>query len=228
MKRDDLRLFAGFSSELPIPIRDVAVRRAMESVTSHSIAAVQLIRNRVDECALWQRVMKGRVEYGYLRYVRSEDCARSRYAAKIVRIMKRREIDEVFELAAHIVSHARRVREALSTMNETMSDCFYLADGCDGYPGLVTDEPRHYVFDRSQVIADRSRRFHEIVSRGIQCDDRLATNALDLTASKPAVSRLRDHRSVGIDKLKLDRGRADVENQYVHGARKVPIRLRVR
>ena len=75
MKSDDLRFFASFSSELAIPIRDVAVRGTMESVTPHSIAAVELIRNRVDECTLGQRVMKGRIEYGYLRYVRREDCA---------------------------------------------------------------------------------------------------------------------------------------------------------
>ena len=139
--------------------------------------------------------------------------------AKIVRVMKRREIDEIFKLATHIVSHPRRMREAFSAMNETMSNCFNLSNGCDGHTGLVTYEPRHDVFDCSQVITDRSRRFHRVVSGGIQRYDRFAANALDLAASKPTVSRLRDHRSVGIDQLKLDCGRADVENQYVHGAK---------
>ena len=136
----------------------------MESVTPHSIAAVQLIRNRVDECALWQRGVKCRVEYGYLRYVRSEHCTRGRYAAKIVRVMKRREIDEIFKLTTHIVSHSRRVREAFSAVNETMSDCFNLPNGCDGHTGLITDEPRHDVFHCSQVITDCGRRFHGVVS----------------------------------------------------------------
>ena len=220
VQRDDLRLLARAAGELAIAIRDVAVRRAVKAVSAHAVAPVELVRDRVEVRGLRQAVMKRRVEHRDLRNAGAEHGARRRDAAEIVRIVQRRELDQLLELAP-----APRRRRAWSCVNRS-PPCTTRWPTASISP-TRRRSPRRTRRSSSQVMtcstAAAWSRIGAVVFVGAglgarQRDDRLAADALDLAAREAPVARLGDRGAVGVDELELERRRADVENENVHAS----------
>ena len=88
------------AGELPVAIRDVAMRRAVKAVAPHAVPPIELVRHRVEVRRLGQAVMKRRVEHRDLRHAGAEHRARRGDAAQVVRVVQRRELDELFQIRA--------------------------------------------------------------------------------------------------------------------------------
>ena len=148
-------VLARAAGELAIAIGDVPVRGAVKPVSADAMPTVQLIRDRVQVRDVGQAVMKRRVEDRHLRHAGPEYGARRGDAAQVVRVVQRRELDQLFQLAAHRVVDARRVREALAAVHHPMPDCFDLADAVDLDAGVRARQPGDHVLHRGGVVADR-------------------------------------------------------------------------
>ena len=61
------------------------------------MAAIELVRERVEVSIIRQRLMKRRVEDGDLWETCAEDLARRRDASDVGRIMERRKLDAIFD-----------------------------------------------------------------------------------------------------------------------------------
>src|SRR5689334_15907384 len=67
VKRDHICLIGSEVPDLTIAIGDIAMRCSVKTVTTSSITAIELIRNRVEICAFRKRLMKRGIEHRDLR-----------------------------------------------------------------------------------------------------------------------------------------------------------------
>src|SRR5262245_38579916 len=158
MECDDLRPLARKFLELTIPICDVAVRRPMKAISSHTIPSIELIRDRVEVGGLAERLVKRGVEDSDLRNARAEDCTRSGDAARDVRVVERCEIDEGFNFARDLRCTERGLRELLAAVYDAVSDRRDFSGARDGDSGFRARQPTDDILDGGSVIAKLGAR----------------------------------------------------------------------
>jgi hypothetical protein len=161
-------------------------------------------------------VVKRRVEDGHLRHAGAQHRARRRDAAEIVRIVKRRELDEILELAPELVVDTGRLREPLSPVHDSVPDRLDLGDARDRDARLVAGHPLDDVFHGGSVIANRRRRLDGRAPLDAERQDRLPADALDLAAREATVAVVDDRVAFGGGELEFESGGADVEDEDVH------------
>src|SRR5947209_10677966 len=67
------------------------------------------------------------------------------------------------------------------------------------------------------MVANRRRGLYRPRANGLERENRLAADSLDLAASESPVALPGDGGSIGVDQLELEGRRADVEDEDVHG-----------
>src|SRR6185369_17562954 len=128
MQRDDVCLFAGDVSNLAIAIRDVAMRRTVESITPNLVSPIELIGDRIQISSLGQRLMKRGIENRDLGQSRSEELARGLNAFYVRGVVQRRKVDAILDAAQDFVVYQNRVSESLTAVNHAMSDGMNVGD----------------------------------------------------------------------------------------------------
>jgi hypothetical protein len=130
--------------------------------------------------------------------------------------VKWREVDEILELASHLFVDADGVSEALASVHDAMSDCLDFSDARDGDAGLIAHEPTNAVFDSACVVANRVCAPYRFASRCRERENCFASDSLDQTTGESSVGGSGDCSFIGVDELKLDRRRSDVEDENFH------------
>ena len=132
------------------------MRCAVKTVAADFVAAIKLIRQRVEKRFFGQSLVKRRVENGDLRQTRAENFAGGVNASDIRRIMERRKLDAVFDAAQNFVGNQCRFGKFFAAVNDAMPDgvnvreAFYLVNF-----GSVGGNPPDNRFDRRFYIPHR-------------------------------------------------------------------------
>src|SRR5450759_3213542 len=154
------------------------MRRAMKAISAHAVPTVELVRQRVEICHLPQRVVKRGVEHRDLRNTGPERGARRRDAAQVMRIVQRREVDQLLESAPNVVIDTRRLCESLAAVHDAVPHGFDLADLRDRYTGFVARQPGDDVLDGGRVIADRRCALYRPTTGRLERQDSSAADAV--------------------------------------------------
>src|SRR6476660_5556570 len=97
MQSDHVSLLARHLLQDPVPVSHITVRSAMKTVAPNAMAAVQVIRNRVQVSLLGKRVMKCRIEYRHLRRTRTQKCSRGKNPLDVIGIVKRGQFNAALD-----------------------------------------------------------------------------------------------------------------------------------
>ena len=163
--------------------------------------------------------MKRRVEHRHLRHAWAEHGARRGDAPQVVRVVQRREFDQLLEAAPHLVVDARGLRECLAAVHDTVSHGLDLADLGDRHARFGAREPRDDVLDRRGKIANRRGALRPAdVAIAWQRENRFAADALDWPRASRRSLALGNGCLVGVDQLELERRRTNVQDENVHGS----------
>lgn len=100
----------------------------MKTVAPHLVTPVVLIWYCVQICYFGEGLVKCCVENGDLRYVVAEYLACCRDATQVVRVVQRREINELLEAALYGRIDERGLGEHLATVHDSVTHCIDLAD----------------------------------------------------------------------------------------------------
>src|SRR5437868_13631078 len=92
------------------------------------MAAIELVRDRVEVSVVWERLMKRRVEDSGLRQSYAKDLARRHDAFNVRRIMERREINALFNAAQDFVCDQDRMCEPLAAVHNAMPNRLHVRD----------------------------------------------------------------------------------------------------
>src|SRR5918999_4580615 len=103
----------------------------MKAVPSHSIAAIELIRQRIQEGMVRQGLMKCCVKHGDLWQAFAKQCPRGSDAFDVRRIVQWRQVDAVFEAANDFVVYQHRSGETFAAMHDAMADRLNIGDASD-------------------------------------------------------------------------------------------------
>jgi hypothetical protein len=163
-------------------------------------------------------MMKRGVEDRDLWHPGAQHRARGGDAAKVVRIVQGREVDQILDRAPHLVVDAHRLTESFTAVHDAVADGLDLRDPRDRGTRLLAREPADQVLDGRRVVAELDSGLHTRPAGRIQLDDRFAADPLDLATGQSAIRRRRDRCRVGVDELKLECRRTDVQNENVHAA----------
>jgi hypothetical protein len=148
--------------------------------------------------------MKRGIEHSDLRNAGTDDGARGGDSAEIVRIVKRCEVDKLFELAAYLIIDAHRLTEALSSMHDAMSNRLDLSNAADRHAGFLAREPADDVFDCGGMVANGVRAPDTLAILRRQRENCLTANSFHLSASKLQVGSIRNGRFISADQLEFD------------------------
>jgi hypothetical protein len=92
----------------------------MEAVSANPVPPIEVIRYRVQVSLLRNRVMKRRIEHGYLWNVFAKEFSRSHDALAVVRIVQRRKINAVFNPLQDLPVDKGRLGEQLAAVHNAM------------------------------------------------------------------------------------------------------------
>src|SRR5581483_8311379 len=162
--------------------------------------------------------MKGCIEDCDLRYILPEQRARRNYAFDVVRIVKRCEIDAVFNAFEDTIIDQRGFLEQLATVYHTMPDCVHVGSALDfGNPGLVRSNIADDVIEcRTHVAQRRCNRSSRVVAVA-DPDNGFPADSLYFSSAKAIVFRKLNFLEVTSDNLELHTGTSRVQNEHIHG-----------
>jgi hypothetical protein len=217
MQRDDVCLIPRDAQKLPVAISHVTMRRAVESVTPYAVPPVKLVRQRVEESAFRQALVKGRVEDGGLRQSRSEHFARGNYPLDVRGIVQGRQVYAVLYASQDIVSDEHGVREALAAVYNPVAYGVYVRDRLNfAYAGSLGAGPANYKLYGGAHVPELRRYSFGLAPRSVQGDYGLAAYALKVAASEPSVCVPGNLLNVRLYQLKPYRRASTIQYQYVH------------
>src|SRR5689334_509718 len=104
---------------------------SVESISSDAMAAVQMVRHRVEICLIWNRMMKGSIEHRDLRHSTAKQLARRRDPFEIIRIVQRRQVDAFLYALDHSLIDQRRFLEQLTAVYDSMTHGLYVTRTLD-------------------------------------------------------------------------------------------------
>src|SRR6185369_6591922 len=107
------------------------MRGAVKSVTANAMTSIQLIRQSVKERMFRQCLMKCRIEDGDLRQRSAQSRARREDALDIRRVMKRRELNAVFNAAQYFIGYQYGAGEAFATVYYAMTNSMNIGNTVD-------------------------------------------------------------------------------------------------
>ena len=135
-----------------------------------------------------------------------------------MRIVEWREIDHVLDAVEHGVVDAGRALELLASVRHPMADRLDLGHARNRDAGVGARHPGHDELDGVTEIAERRGAANRFAGRIANRVDRFATDSLDGSARELFVAARRNTLGVGAHELELERGRAGVEDEDVHGS----------
>ena len=211
---DEVDGLARLAGKLGVALGEIGVRRAVEAVAADAVAAVELVRDRIEIGRFGHCRVKRGIEHRDHRNTFAQQSTSGPNAAQVGRVVQRREVHAVLDPADDVGVDSGVGAEALAAVYDAVTDRVHLAGGID-HPAVVArivvrpDEPSHHSLDGGAVVADRLGELPGFpVVRPIRAQG-LPADAFDDTAREPGLGR-------GIHELELERRGAAVEDEHVH------------
>src|SRR5271165_3614675 len=198
MKGDDVGLFPCQLPQRAIAKGNVAMRGSVEAVSTDAMPSIEVIRNGVQVRLLWNRMVKRSVEYGHLGNVLAEELSRRHDALDVVRIVKGRKINAVFNSLQDLVVDKGRLREQLAAVHNAMPNRLNVTRTLDlGDSRFVGGNVADQVVQRRRNVAQRSRELLSRFGALLESDYRLPTDAFHLAAADALIFLLLDPIQIG-------------------------------
>src|SRR5690606_24280328 len=128
VKSDEARLLPWLAGQPSIAVSDVAVRRAMEAVPPHPVAAIEGIRDRVKVGVIGQGEMERRIEHRHLGDLLSKGRPYRLNTTKVVRVVQRGEVDRILDAIAYLFVDDDGPLEVLGAVHHPVAHCVYLGE----------------------------------------------------------------------------------------------------
>src|SRR5690606_7080376 len=186
----------------------------VEAVAPDLVATVERVGNCVQVGVRRQRLMERRIEHRDLRNV-AERLAHGSNAFQVVRVVQRREVDHLLDLAQHDRIDLHRLAEPLTAVNDAVADRIDVAHRGEVGARLLAGEPAQHGVDCRPVVADRPRRLQTAIPRA-EAQQRLTADALDDAACESLVRVVRHALLVRAHELELECRGAGVQDEDVH------------
>src|SRR6516165_8180945 len=156
-------------------------------------------------------MMECGIEYGHLGDTRAEELTHRPNAPNVIGIVKWRQIDTVLNSFEHAIVNQSRFLEQLTAMHHPMSDRVDVSLAVNFQnAGSIRCHVANQVFEGGCNISQRCcESLIQLVSIS-KTDNRLATNALNLTATDAIILELLDPVEIGGNDLKLQTGTSRV------------------
>ena len=122
MECDYVGLVAPDPPKLAITIRHIAMRGPVKPVAAYSMAAIKLIRKRVEVGLLGKCLMKRRIKHGNRWKTTTKHLSRRHDALDVCGVVQRRQVDAILDAAHHFIGDQNRMREALATVHHPVAD----------------------------------------------------------------------------------------------------------
>src|SRR5262245_17836612 len=119
MAADEAQFVRAALEELRGTQCNIVMRSAVETVTTHRLLLVKLVRQPVEIGVSRQRVMKRRVEHGDLRHGGKKP-PHLTDARDVHWIVQGGEWIQRFDLREHVIGNERSLRELLAAVDDTM------------------------------------------------------------------------------------------------------------
>ena len=172
----------------------------METVTADGVVLVELVRNAVEECFAWHRLVEGRVEHSHLRELR-EELGGAFHASCVCGLVQRGEQRDAADVVDDLLRNLLAL-DVLTAMHHAV------ADGFDSVDELLFVEELLHLGNSFGV-------------RGaVEVEVDFAFGALGLNVA--VYADVFDEAAgdgffgLGVDDGELDRGTAAIKNEYAH------------
>ena len=196
------------TQELADTLTDVAVARSMETVATHVVLLVQVIRDGIEISVGRHRAVESIVEDRHLRRVRHK-CVDSTDTAQVAQAVYRGEVDQALNALLHLRRDEATLLEEVAALHHAVADSVDLVEVLDGADLRI-----------EQTLEDQGHTL--LMGRQVGHDLLLASvGQLHLDKSLVEADTLyatlgKDALAVHVVELVLDRTATAVENQYFH------------
>ena len=190
----------------------------MEAIAPDTVPPVQMVRHRVEVCALRNRGVKSGIEDCDLRRRLPEDLPQRPNSSQVVGIMERRQVDAVFNSLQDIIVDDDRFLEQLAAMHHAVSRRVDVSQAANLInPGAIRRQPAQHKIKRPRDITDGCGQLLPDTFAVLYGDDRFPADPLHLPTAQKLIVVLPDSLKVCGNHLELQTGASGVDDEDVHG-----------